>query len=122
MLIKQLLYSGSKLDIFVLEKDGVSEVSDFIQSLPQAESAKMAYRINTLKDHGPPKNTEQFKSEGNGIYALKTTDTRVYGFFHGEKSFVLAIGFMKNKQGGKRVERRHCAKAEELYKALKALS
>ena len=118
MLSKCLLYSGSKFDIYVLEKDGISEISDFIKSLPEPELSKISHRIDVLKDHGPPKNNEQFNNEGNDIYALKTTDTRIYGFFHGKRSFVLAIGFMKNKQGGKEVERRYCAQAEALYKAL----
>ena len=118
MLIKKLLYTGSKLDIYVLEENGVSEISDFIEKLPQPELSKMSHRIDVLKDHGPPSNTEQFVNEGNGVYALKTTDTRIYGFFHGKKCFVLATGFMKNKKGGKKVERRYCKQAETLFKAL----
>ena len=118
MLNKRLLHSGSKLDIYVLEKDGISEVSDFIESLPEPELRKISHLIDVLRDHGPPTNKEKFNNEGNGIYALKTTDTRIYGFSHGKKSFVLAIGFMKNKQGGKKVERRYCAQAEDLFKAL----
>lgn len=122
MLITKLLHSGSKFDIYVPEKDGVSEVSDFIESLPEPELDKLSHLIDVLKDHGPPTNKEKFINEGNDIYALKTTDTRIYGFFLGKKSFVLAIGFMKNKQGGKKVERRYRAQAEALYKALTALS
>jgi Phage derived protein Gp49-like (DUF891) len=118
MLIKQLLRRGIKFDIYVLEQDGLSEVSDFIEALPPPELGKVSHLIDVLKDHGPPSNDEKFKNEGNNIYALKTTDARIYGFFHGRKSFVLAIGFMKNKKGGKKVERRYCAQAEELYKAL----
>ena len=118
MLNKCLLYSGSKLDIYVIEENGISEISNFIESLPEPEFKKIAHRIDVLKDHGPSTNKEQFNNEGNDIYALKTTDTRIYGFFHGKKSFVLAIGFMKNKQGGKKVERRYCTKADALHKAL----
>jgi phage-related protein len=118
MLTKVLLTSGSKLDIYVIEQDGVSQVSDFIEALPSPELGKVSRLLDVLKDQGPPSNEEKFKNEGKGIYALKTTDTRIYGFFYGKKSFVLAIGFMKNKNGGKKVERRYCAQAEELYKAL----
>ncbi len=122
MLTKQLLDSGSEFDIYALEQDDVCEVSDFIKSLPEPEFVKMSRRIDFLKDHGLSKNTEQFNNEGNKIYALKTTDTRIYGFFHGQKSFVLAIGFMKNKQGGKKVEDRYRAKAVALRTAFMAIS
>ncbi|MGC3974146.1 MAG: type II toxin-antitoxin system RelE/ParE family toxin [Nitrospira sp.] len=118
MLIKQLLYSGLKLDIYVLEEDGVSRVSDFIEELPSAELSKVSHLIDVLKDHGPPCNDQKFRNEGNNIYALKTTNVRIYGFFDGKKSFVLAVGFLKNKQGGKKVERRHCVQAEELRNLL----
>lgn len=118
MLSKRLLHKGSKLDIYVLEQDGFTQVSDFIESLPQAEIGKLSHLIDFLKDHGPPLNDEKFKNEGNGIYAVKTTNARVYGSFHGQKCFVLALGFLKNKKGGKKVERRHCAQAEALFKAL----
>jgi hypothetical protein len=84
----------------------------------QAELGKLSHLIDVLKDHGPPSNEEKFKNEGNGIYALKTTNARVYGSFHGQKCFVLALGFLKNKKGGKSVERRYCAQAEALFKAL----
>ena len=118
MVSKQLLHKGSKLDIYVLEQDGVTQVSDFIVSLLQAELGKLSHLIDVLKDHGPLLNDEKFKNEGNGIYALKTTNARVYGFFHGPKCFVLALGFLKNQKGGKKVERRYCAQAEDLFKAL----
>lgn len=118
MVIKQLLYSGSALDIYVLQEGTVSEVADFMESLPESELNKLSHLIDFLKDQGPPSNDTKFKNEGNGIYALKTTSTRVYGFFHGKRSFVLAIGFMKNKRGGKKVERRYCAQAEALRKTL----
>lgn len=118
MLNKRLLYEGSKFDIYVLLQDDDSQVSDFIASLLEAELGKLSHLIDVLKDHGPPLNDEKFKNEGNSIYALKTTNARVYGFFHGQKCFVLALGFLKNKKGGKKVERRHCAQAEALLKAL----
>lgn len=118
MLSKRMLHKGSKFDIYVLEQDGVIQVSDFIESLLQAEVGKLSHLIDVLKDHGLPSNDEKFKNEGNGIYALKTTNARVYGSFHGQKCFVLALGFLKNKKGGKKVERRHCAQVEALFKAL----
>lgn len=118
MVVKRLLYSGSKFDIYVLEQDGLSEVSDFIESLPEPELVKLSHCIDVIKDYGPPTNPEKFKNEGNGIYAVKTKQTRIYGFFHGKSSFVLAVGFMKKKKGGKKVERRYCEQAEALYKAL----
>lgn len=118
MISKQLLLEGSKFDIYILEQDGVSQTSDFLANLLQSELSKVLHLIDVIKDHGLPSNDEKFKNEGNGIYALKTTNARVYGFFHGQGCFVLALGFLKNKKGGKKVERRHCAQAEALLKAL----
>ena len=118
MITKRLLLNGLKFDIYVIEEAGSSEVSNFIESCPEVELSKISHLLDVLKDHGPPTNKEKFNNEGNGIYALKSRNCRIYGFFHGPRSFVLAIGFMKNKQGGKKVERRYCAQAEALHKAL----
>ena len=43
MLTKRLLHNGSKFDIYVLELDGVSEVSDFIDSLLDPELSKISH-------------------------------------------------------------------------------
>jgi hypothetical protein len=120
MISKELLYSGQKYDIYVIKEGGYSEVLEFMAELrvhQEAEFNKLAHSLDFLKDHGPPTNKEKFNNEGDGIYAVKTKSVRIYGFFHGPRCFVLAVGALKNQKGGKKVERRNCAKALELSKA-----
>jgi hypothetical protein len=119
LVTKEILLAGAKFDIYIVRENGVSQVSDFIESLQAPEiDSKVSQRLDAFRDHGPSKNTQHFRHEGNGIYAVKTKDVRLYGFFHGKQCFVLAVGFLKNKTGGRNVERRYCDKAVELRTAL----
>lgn len=93
-------------------------MSTFINSLTAPDLAQMTRLIEFLNTQGIPKNEEKFRNEGDDIYALKTKNARVYGFFDGRRRFTLALGFMKNA-GGRRVERRLHEQAVEIRKTLR---
>ena len=122
MITKVLLRAGQKFDIYIIKNGDISEVSNFIESLQSPESNsefnKVSQRLDAFRNHGPSKDEHKFRHEGNEIYAVKTKNVRLYGFFDGKQCFVLAVGFLKNKHGGRKVERRYCTKAEELRKAI----
>jgi hypothetical protein len=117
---KKLLFPGSVLDIYVILQDDRSEVGEFIGHLTSPDLGQFSHLKGALTHHGIPRNTSKFRNEGNGIYALKTQHTRIYGFFEGPKSFVLALGFKKGGKGGRKVERRYWERACEIRKLLRS--
>ena len=117
---KKLLFPGSVLDIYVILQGDHSEVGEFIDLLTSPDLGQFSHLKDALTHHGIPRNTSKFRNEGNGIYALKTQNARIYGFFDGPRSFVLALGFKKGAKGGQKVERRHCERACEIRKLLRA--
>ena len=120
MLEKKLLFPGSVLDIYVIFQDGRSEVGEFLGHLSSPDLGQFSHLKDALTYHGIPRNTSKFRNEGDGIYALKTRNARIYGFFDGPRSFVLALGFKKGAKGGRKVERRHCERAREIRKLLRS--
>ena len=117
---KKLLFPGSVLDIYVILQGDHSEVGEFIDLLTSPDLGQFSHLKGALTHHGIPRNTSKFRNEGNGIYALKTQNARIYGFFDGPRSFVLALGFKKGGKGGRKVERRHYERAREIRKLLRA--
>ena len=117
---KKLLFPGSVLDLYVVFQEDRSEVAEFIDRLTSPDLGQFSHLKGALTHHGIPRNTSKFRNEGNGIYALKTQNARIYGFFDGPRSFVLALGFKKGGKGGRKVERRHYERACEIRKLLRA--
>ncbi len=118
MVTKQLLSSGSVFNIFVIFEDDHSQVAEFIDSLEEPDLGQFSHLRDKLNTHGVPQNECKFRNEGDAIYAIKTKNARVYGFFSGRHVFVLAVGFMKNATGGKKAERRSWKRARDLRIAL----
>ncbi len=117
---KKLLFPGSVLDLYVVFQEDRSEVAEFIDRLTSPDLGQFSHLKDALTHHGIPRNTSKFRNEGNGIYALKAQNARIYGFFDGPRSFVLALGFKKGGKGGRKVERRHCEHACEIRKLLRS--
>lgn len=118
MLTSRVFSPGTVFDVWVVEENGDCQVAVFIDSLTNPDLAQMLRLIEYLNSQGIPRNEEKFRNEGDDIYALKTKNARVYGFFDGRKRFTLALGFMKNA-GGRKVERRFHEQAVEIRKTLR---
>jgi hypothetical protein len=117
MISKQLLSAGSAFNVFLISDGDRSQVADFISSLSSPDLDQFSHRVDFLNSHGLPCNKDQFRNEGEDIYAIKTKNARFYGFFDGPKTFVLAVAFKKG--AGRRVERRHHKRALELRSLLR---
>lgn len=109
MVSRQLLSPGNVFDVFIIYEGDYSQVANFIDTLQPPDIAQFAHRLEVLNTVGIPHNEEQFRNEGDEIFALKTKNSRFYGFFNGPKVFVLAVGFKKGS--GRKVERRHHSRA-----------
>jgi mRNA-degrading endonuclease RelE of RelBE toxin-antitoxin system len=89
------LAKGKKFKVCEIEKGKKSEVKEFFSKLNKADKDRILQKINYIADNGPPKNEEKFRYEGDGIYAIKQNQVRIYCFFDSGKMIILTHGFMK---------------------------
>lgn len=54
--------------------------------------------LNRFSQHGPMRNEQKFRHEGDGVYAIKDGQERIYGFFNGHHFFACAAGVSKKSQ------------------------
>lgn len=118
MYTTETIYEGQAFTIQDVAKKGICSVSGFIEGLPTSAQVKCFAIIKRIAEHGPLRNEEKFRHEGNGIYAIKTTEARIYCFFSGKQLIILTHGFKKHGKGGSKVQRREREKAEEIRQAL----
>jgi phage-related protein len=119
MIAVETLYEGTAFAILAMVRDGRNAVVEFLRDdLQQTERAKVMALLEYVAEHGPPLNEEKFRHEGNGIYALKTSAVRLYGFFDGQRRIVLTHGFKKHARGGKKVQAREREHAERMRSLL----
>jgi phage-related protein len=121
MIVVETLCAGTAFTIRAVVRDGRNAVVEFLRDdLQQTERAKVMALLEYVAEHGPLLNEEKFRHEGNGIYALKTSAVRLYGFFDGQRRIVLTHGFKKHARGGKKVQAREREHAERIRSLLLA--
>jgi len=121
MISTETLHAGPAFTIRVVVQDGRNAVVEFLRDdLQQTERAKVMALLEYVVEHGPLLNEEKFRHEGNGVYALKTSTVRLYGFFDGQRQIVLTHGFKKHARGGKKVQARERERAERMRAMLLA--
>ena len=121
MISIETLRRGPSFTIQVIVKDGANAIINFIgDELQESERAKVMALLEFVAENGPPCNEEKFRHEGHGIYALKTSNVRLYGFFDGQKKIVLTHGFRKHARGGKKAQTREREHAESIRQLLVA--
>jgi len=121
MISVETLCAGPAFTVRGVVQDGRNAVVEFLKDdLQQTERAKVMTLLEYVAEHGPPLNEEKFRHEGSGVYALKTSTVRLYGFFDGRKQIVLTHGFKKHARGGKKVQVREREHAERIRSLLLA--
>src|SRR5712691_2876899 len=121
MIFAETLCAGPAFIVRVVVQEGRNAVVGFLRDgLQQTERAKLMALLEYVAEHGPPRNEEKFRHEGNGVYALKTSTVRLYGFFDGQRRIVLTHGFKKHARGGKKVQAREREHAERMRSLLLA--
>jgi mRNA-degrading endonuclease RelE of RelBE toxin-antitoxin system len=115
MITTETFLNGSVFSIAVVVKDGHCTVRDFLeQEIDSNARNKVLALLNFIVERGTPHNEEKFRLEGEGIFALKTSEVRLYGFFDGRKLIVLTHGFKKFGKGGQKVQARERKRAEQI--------
>jgi len=121
MISVETLCAGPAFAIKAVVRDGRNAVVEFLRDdLQQTERAKVMALLEYVAEQGPPLNEEKFRHEGNGVYALKASAVRLYGFFDGQRRIVLTHGFKKHARGGKKVQAREREHAERMRSLLLA--
>lgn len=115
MLATEIFHKGPAFTIDVVVNDGRCEVREFLEhQIDSKARVKIWALLNYIVERGTPQNEEKFRHEGEGIYALKASEVRLYGFFDGRKLIVLTHGFKKFGKGGKKVQGRERKRAEQI--------
>ena len=94
----EILIEGLSYSIYEIIENNNSEIKYFLSKMDTAGRNKLIQKIKYIAENGPPKNTEKFNSEGDGIYAIKSDDARLYCFFDKGKMILLTHGIIKKRQ------------------------
>lgn len=103
----KILFEGPGRKICELIKNGKSTIRPFIEDLEASERNSLLRLIEELGKRDM-KNTEKFRHEGDGIFAIKSGQIRIYCFFDSGNLMLLTNG-LKKKQN--RVRREDVEKA-----------
>lgn len=106
----EIIFEGSGRKICELIKNGKSTIRPFIEGLETSERNSL---LRLIEEFGKRdmKNTEKFRHEGDGIFAIKSGQIRIYCFFDSGNLMLLTNG-LKKKQN--RVRREDVEKASNL--------
>ena len=109
-----IYYSGQKYTIEITE-DGLSSRREAESCVPSNKKACIAQHIALIKrlaDIGELKSPEQFRHEGEGVWAVKARcGLRAYGWYHGSRRGVFVIShFLLKKQ--QKLDRRDLDRAK----------
>jgi len=97
---KELLIEGDCFSIYEIIRDGKNEIRDFLQSLKAWQPShylKVMKRLEIVSSFGPSKRQDKFRHEGDGIYAIKVSQVRLYCFFDQGRMILLAHGSIKKQ-------------------------
>ncbi|HAO21576.1 MAG TPA: hypothetical protein DCQ37_14600 [Desulfobacteraceae bacterium] len=114
-IIAKILAKGKKFDIFEIEKNAKSEVRTFFKTLDSKDKERLLKKIEYIADNGAPKNEEKFRHEGDGIYAIKHNQIRIYCFFDSGRMILLTHGFIKKQQKADPNQLKRAKKIKEIY-------
>lgn len=108
---------GRKLSVWEIVIDQTSEVAKLYQTLLEKEKRTLTAKINSIAENGVPKNIEKFRHEGDGIFAIKQNQIRIYCFFDHDKMIVLTHGFIKKSQKADPKQLNKAVRIREKYNA-----
>lgn len=99
----RILFEGSCRKICELIKNGKSTIRPFIESLEASERNSLIRLIEELGERDM-RNAEKFRHEGNGIFAIKSGQIRIYCFFDAGNLMILTNGIKKKQNRARRAD------------------
>lgn len=94
---KELVFPGRKLKIYGITNKGKCLATKFIDECSQRDRDKLLALIKRLAHEGQIYNLEQFRHEGNKIFAFKSRKARIFCFFDTGGTLFLTHGWTKEK-------------------------
>ncbi|MBI5845658.1 MAG: type II toxin-antitoxin system RelE/ParE family toxin [Deltaproteobacteria bacterium] len=94
---KELLIEGDCFSIYEIIRDGKPLIKKFLLSLPSDLLEKIKKELQFIAFKGTPRNVQKFAYEGDGIWAIKAKQVRIYCFYEGNRLILLAHGVVKKR-------------------------
>jgi phage-related protein len=94
-----LIYVGSAFRLeWYIDSNGQSEAKEYFEQLPEKQQLKFLFLVKRIGDFGKISNKQQFRNEGDKIYAFKPQPDRFLCFFFTDKKIIVTNGFLKKQQ------------------------
>lgn len=94
-----IIYVGSVFQLeWYFDEQGESEALEYFNQLSEQQQLKFLFLVKRIGDFGKISNKEQFRNEGDKIYAFKPQPDRFLCFFFTGKKIIVTNAFQKKTQ------------------------
>ncbi|GCL35873.1 MULTISPECIES: type II toxin-antitoxin system RelE/ParE family toxin [Sphaerospermopsis] len=94
-----IIYVGSVFQLeWYFDEHGKSEALEYFNQLSEQQQLKFLFLVKRIGDFGKISNKEQFRNEGDKIYAFKPQPDRFLCFFFTGKKIIVTNAFQKKTQ------------------------
>lgn len=94
-----IIYVGLIFQLeWFFDENGESEALEYFNQLSEQQQLKFLFLVKRIGDFGKISNQEQFRNEGDKIYAFKPQPDRFLCFFFTGKKIIVTNAFHKKTQ------------------------
>ena len=94
-----IIYVGLVFQLeWYFDENGESQSLEYFTELSEQQQLKFLFLVKRICDFGKISNKEQFRNEGDKIYALKPQPDRFLCFFFTGKKIIITNAFQKKTQ------------------------
>ncbi|WP_353930410.1 type II toxin-antitoxin system RelE/ParE family toxin [Okeanomitos corallinicola TIOX110] len=94
-----IIYVGSVFQLeWYFDEHSESEALEYFNQLSEQQQLKFLFLVKRIGDFGKISNKEQFRNEGDKIYAFKPQPDRFLCFFFTGKKIIVTNAFQKKTQ------------------------
>jgi|AMWB02.1.fsa_nt_gi phage-related protein len=113
---KLIAYRGKKFTLeWYFDDKEKSEVLEYFENLTRDRQKKLIHLFLLLGDSGKIFNKEKFRSEGDQLYAFKTSDDRFLCFFFDGAKVIITNAYEKKSKKMPPREKQRALKAKSDY-------
>lgn len=111
-----IIYVGSVFQLeWYFDENGESEALEYFNQLPEQQQLKFLFLVKRIGDFGKISNKEQFRNEGDKIYAFKPQPDRFLCFFFTGKKIIVTNAFQKKNTKTTQQSKRESYKIYECF-------
>jgi phage-related protein len=94
-----LIYVGSVFQLeWYFDENGESKAQEYFNRLDEKQQLRFLFLVKRIGDFGQISNKEQFRNEGDKIYAFKPQTDRFLCFFFTGQKIIVTNAFEKKQQ------------------------